>query len=335
MKKFLCAVIILLFAGSAAYSNLPQALKPGDCIGILAPGSYADSSDFAGSIELLESHGYRVKIAPSASSQYEHFAGSDRKRAEDINNFFADNEIKAILCVRGGYGSARILSRLDYKMIAKHPKIFIGFSDVTALHAVLNEKCNMPTIHGPMLVSFVSERFDSEYTRKYFFDGLTRTSPIGEIPMPEGRKLETFSPGQAEGRIIGGNLSLIASLIGTPYEINGKGALLLIEEIGERPYRIDRMMNQLWQSGLLKRVNGILLGDFINCDNSQDPYGLQDFTLEQVLRRYALLSHKPVIKNVPAGHGQYNFFLPLGVHAVMKANKDGSASLVIDSPAFR
>ena len=332
MKKFLCTLIILLFAGTLEASN---ALKPGDCIGVLAPATCANLEDFADSIKLLESHGYRVKLAPSATSQYEIFAGTDRKRAEDINNFFADDEIKAIVCVKGGYGSARILGRLNYKMIAKHPKIFIGFSDVTALHAVLNAKCNLPTFHGPMLVSFVTERFDSEYTRENFFAGLTRTAPIGEIPMPEDRKLETFSPGKAEGKIVGGNLSLIASLIGTPYEINGKGALLLIEEVGERPYRIDRMMNQLWQSGLLKRVNGILLGDFVNCDNPEDPYGLEDFTLEQVLRRYALLSHKPVIKNVPAGHGKYNFFLPLGVHAIMNANKDGSASLVIDSPALR
>ncbi|MBQ7578716.1 MAG: LD-carboxypeptidase [Synergistaceae bacterium] len=328
MKKFLCTLIILLFAGTLEASN---ALKPGDCIGVLAPATCANLEDFADSIKLLESHGYRVKLAPSATSQYEIFAGTDRKRAEDINNFFADDEIKAIVCVKGGYGSARILGRLNYKMIAKHPKIFVGFSDITALHAVFNEKCNMSTFHGPMLVSFTNPNLDSKYTRENFFAGLTRTTPIGEIPMPEGVKLETLAAGQAEGKIIGGNLTIIASLIGTPYEINGKGALLFIEEVGEKPYRIDRMMNQLWQNGLLKRVNGIILGEFKNCGNPED----SDFTVEQIFKHYALLSHKPVIKNVPAGHGNYNFFLPLGVHAIMNANKDGSASLVIDSPALK
>ena len=332
MKKIFCALCVILSLCSAAQAKnriRVPALKPGDCIGILSPGSYTSSKDFAGSIELLKANGYRVKIAPSATALYEHFAGTDRKRAADINAFFADDDVKAILCVRGGYGSARILDKLDYKMIAKHPKMLIGFSDVTALHIALGDKCGISTIHGPMLVSFTRPNFDSEYTRTNFFAGLTRTEPIGEIPMPEDRKLEAVRPGHAEGIITGGNLTLIASLVGTPYELDGKGSLLLLEEVGETPYRIDRMLNQLWQNGLLKRVNGILLGDFVGCENEKAD-GINDFTLDDVLKHYARLSGKPVIRGVPAGHGKYNMFLPLGVPAAMTANDDGTASLVIN-----
>ncbi len=338
MKKFLCVVLAVAGLCVAAQAE-PQArlrgraLRPGDCIGLLAPSSYADDKDFAGSVELLKAQGYRVKLAPSATAMYEHFAGTDRKRAADVNAFFQDDEVKAILCVRGGYGAARILDRLDYKMIARHPKPFIGFSDVTALHVALGERCGIATIHGPMLVSLSRRRPDPDYTRTQFFDGLRRTTPLGEIPMPEGRKLETLAPGEAEGMIVGGNLTVLTSLVGTPYELNGKGALLLLEEIGERPYRIDRMLNQLWQSGLLSRVNGILLGDFVNCDNDDDN-PLEDFTLPEVLRHYARLSRKPVIQGVPSGHTSNNLFLPLGVHAIMRGGEDGSASLVIDAAAL-
>ena len=310
-----------------------QPLQPGDCIGILASGSYADEKDFQGSVELLKAQGYRVKLAPSAKAMYEHFAGTDRKRAADINAFFQDDEVKAILCVRGGYGSARLLDRLDYKMIARHPKPFIGFSDVTALHIALGERAGISTIHGPMLVSFTRPNFDSDYTRTQFFEGLRRTAPLGEILMPEGQNLETVMPGEAEGIILGGNLTVLTSLVGTPYELNGKGALLLLEEVGERPYRIDRMLNQLWQSGLLNRVNGILLGDFVGCENDNSS-PIEDFTLSQVLTHYARLSHKPVLRGVPAGHASHNLFLPLGVHAVMRAGKDGRGSLEIDTAAL-
>ena len=343
--KLLCAILIgIAFCAAADGKQGTRlrgyALRPGDCIGILAPGSYTNDKDFAGSIELLKEQGYRVKLAPSATAMYEHFAGTDRKRAADINAFFKDDDVKAILCVRGGYGSARILDRLDYKMIAKRPKPLIGFSDVTALHVALGEKAGISTIHGPMLVSFTRPNFDSDYTREQFFMGLRQADPLGEIPMPmatspEERplRLETVIPGTAEGIIVGGNLTVLTSLVGTPWELNGKGALLLLEDVGERPYRIDRMLNQLWQSGLLSRVSGILLGDFVGCE-SDDTNPIEDFTLEQVLKHYARLSRKPVIRGVPSGHGRYNLFIPLGVHAVMRGREDGTASLILDEAAL-
>ena len=329
MKKIFFAFLFYFIFSSQTFAEsrkIPPTLKPGDCIGIITPGTYAQEKDFE-AVELLKAHGYKIKFAPAAKSIYGHFAGSDRKRADDINNFFKDDEVKAILCTRGGYGCARVLDKLDYKMIAKHPKMLIGFSDVTALHIVIGERCKLSTIHGAMLVSFSKENFDSEYTREKFFNGL-ENGFFGEIPMPDGQELKSVINGRAEGVIMGGNLTVLASLVGTPYELNGKGALLLIEEVGEKPYRIDRMMNQLYQSGLLNRVNGILFGDFIGCTDP-DPSGIEDFTVEQVLKYYARLSGKPVIKNIPAGHGKFNAFIPLGVHAVMDANENKASVILI------
>ncbi len=306
-------------------------LQPGDCIGVLAPASrnWGDA-DYSGAVQLLESYGYRVKFSPYCMGGCEHFSGTDEERAADINAFFQDDEVNAILCLKGGYGSARILDKLDYKAIAAHPKLFIGFSDITALHTVLGERCNMATVHGPMLVSFRTGGFANSYTEENFFQGLKSESPVGEIPMPVGKRLETVVPGRAEGVITGGNLAVLSSLAGTPYELRGDGALLFIEETGEDPYRVDRMLRQLWLNGLLSRVNGILIGEF---RGGEDDLDSGDYTTKDVLNYYARLSGKPVIRGIPAGHGAYNMFLPFGVQAVMNAGTDGTASLqILDTP---
>ena len=329
MKKVLCiSAVLLLMCSQALASCGGSSEKWSGYIGVIAPASCGDSEDITAALEILRSHDVNVKLGESVYSMYGYFAGSDQLRADDVNNMFRDDEVKAILCVRGGYGATRVLDKLDYDMISTHRKPLIGFSDISALHVVLNERCGIKTIHGPMLTSLVSPSMNSEYTQAHFFAGLSGDIVSGEIPMPEGRKLEAVIPGQAEGIITGGNLTLIASLVGTPYELKGEGALLLLEEVGEKIYRIDRMLNQLWQNGLLQRVSGILLGDFVNCgDSSVDP---ESFTLDDVLRHYAELSGKPVIRGLPSGHGKYNLYLPFGVHAVMKANADGTASLMID-----
>ena len=263
-----------------------------------------------------------MKIGAHALDEYGYLAGTDQHRADDINAMFMDDSVKAVLCTRGGYGAARILDKLDYDMIAKHPKPIIGFSDISAILNVLIERCGTPAVHGPMLSTLTR----SEYSLSQLIAGLRGEK---EITMPEGRALRTVIPGHAEGPIMGGNLTLIASLVGTPYELKAKGALLLLEEVGEKPYRIDRMLNQLWQSGLFQRVNGILLGDFVGCETNEDGTDARTFTLDEVLKYYAELSGKPVIRGVPAGHGKDNMYLPLGVKAVMTASPDGTASLIL------
>ncbi len=299
-------------------------LHPGDTIGVLAPASNGGMTDYNPSIRLLESLGYKVKLAPSVTNDFGFLAGDDEERAKDINDFFKDDTIKAILCLRGGYGSARILDKLDYDMIRRHPKMLIGFSDITALHTAIGEKSGIVTIHGPMMSSFKTWDF-TPFTLYNFENGLSGSFPKGNIRMPAGKTLRTIQEGDAEGILEGGNLAVIASLAGTPYELKGNGAILVLEDTGEDPYRIDRMMQQLYQNGLLSRVSGIAYGDFYSSSPKEG-----EFTVEDVLSYYGKLSGKPVIAGLPIGHGPDNLFLPLGVKASIHAGKDGSASLVLE-----
>ena len=308
-----------------------EALRPGDCIGVVAPASWLEREEWEDGVRLLKKYGYRVKLAPSCTAAYGFFAGTDSVRATDLNRFFADDEVKAILCLRGGYGSARILNRLDYAEIARHPKLLIGFSDITALHVALGERSGLVTAHGPMLSSLANDDLTA-YTERAFFRGLAAGEPLGALSLPKGKKMKTVVPGEAEGRVVGGNLSVLLSLVGTPYELRGDGALLLLEDVGAESYQIDRMMHQLWQSGLFDRVNGILFGAFTGGDDELDP---GDFTTAEVIEYYARLAGKPAVAGVPAGHVGDNAFLPFGVHAVLKANKDGSARLVFDEAAAK
>lgn len=301
-----------------------MALHEGDTIGVLAPAAHGGMTDYNRSIELLEELGYKVKLAPSVTDDYGFLAGSDEERAKDLNDFFQDDSIKAIVCLRGGYGSARLLDKLDYKMIAKHPKMLIGFSDITALHAAIGEKSGIVTIHGPMLSSFKDYNY-TPFTLYNFENGLSGSLPKGEIRLPAGGKLKAMNKGNAEGILEGGNLSVIASLCGTPYELKGNGAILVLEDTGEDPYRVDRMMEQLYQNGLLSRVSAIAYGDFYGASPENG-----EFSIHDVLAHYARLSGKPVIEGLPIGHGPDNLFLPLGVKASLHAGEDGSASLVIE-----
>lgn len=302
-----------------------KALQPGDCIGVTAPGFFIQDDDFGESIKILEEAGYRVKLAPSCTSHEGYLAGSDQIRAKDINDLFADDEVDAILCLRGGYGSVRVLGRLNYDMIAAHPKLLIGYSDVTALQAALLERSGLVTAYGPMITSLKPDM--KEYTLEQFLDGLSGKVPAGEIVLPEEGELKTLAPGKAEGYLTGGNLSVVASLVGTEYELQGNGALLILEEVGEPPYKVDRMLRQLYDSGLFDRVNGICFGEFVDCEDTRGR------ALTDVLEEYAALSGKPVIMGVPSGHDRDNMFLPFGVRAVMTGRTDGSASLVIEEAA--
>lgn len=184
-------------------------------------------------------------MMPTVTGNYGFFSGTDADRARDINALFHDDDVKAIICLNGGYGSARILDKLDYDYIASHPKLVVGFSDVTALQIALWEKCRLVTANGPLMVTLGGS---DAYTAGQFFQGLTTDAWRGPLALPAGRKLTTVVPGQAEGPIVGGNLTVLTSLVGTPYALDGTGCILVLEDTGEDAYRIDRMLNQLWQS---------------------------------------------------------------------------------------
>ena len=295
-----------------------NALKQGDCIGIVAPASGIEDMNIADAINKLQNWGYKVKLSPNLYQQSGYLAGSDQMRADDLNNFFADDEVDAILCFGGGYGCTRILDLLDYDLIRKHPKLLIGFSDVTALHTAIGQNSRLVTIHGPMLKTL--SRKPTQYTISSFCRGLRMSVPLGAFPLPKKHDLESFYPGRAFGKLIGGNLSVITSLCGTPYELKGENSILFLEDIGEDAYAIARMLRQLWQNGLLKDIKGLIFGNFSHCQpNKQEPY---EFTVKEVLEQYANLAKVPTIYNFPAGHERTNAFLPLGVNATINITDD-------------
>jgi muramoyltetrapeptide carboxypeptidase len=311
------AMVLVVTAKDGDGWHKGKAVQRGGTIGIVAPATHGDDLPVQAYIDVLHHLGYKTKVGPHAMERYGYFAGTDAERADDVNAFFFDDSVDAILCLNGGYGSARILDYLDYDMIRRHPKQLIGFSDITALETALYEKAHIATVYGPLLIT-LSE--GDTYSMDQFTRGLAATEPIGKVALPKGRHLETLVEGTAEGPLAGGNLSVLCSLVGTPYELNGTGAILILEDVGEQSYRIDRMMNQLWQSGLLKRVSAICYGDFIDC-----PHDAGDFTTDEVLRYYARLAGKPAIKGLPIGHGIDKAYIPFGEWGRVEAGKDDAA----------
>lgn len=332
-NKIIGLMTILTTAGFAL--AMPQtseaalkghALKKDYTIAITAPASNIKgdvSKLYKNVIKRIEDAGYKVRIEPTTGKAYGTYAGTEQERADELNRLFGDDTVDAILCLRGGYGSAQVLDKLDYKVIANNPKMLIGFSDITSLHNALYKKANIVGISGPMISKL---KTGSEYSWQNLLNGLKTNDPLGVIPMPTGVKLETLVSGEGKGPIIGGNLTTFVSLIGTPYMPETKGAILVLEEVGESPYRIDRMLNQLLQAGILTNVNGIVFGEFTGCAPEKG-----GFTADEVIEKFAKLAGKPCVKNFPLGHGYHNTFLPIGVQASLNARKIGASLDVIET----
>ncbi|MEI6857971.1 LD-carboxypeptidase [Psychrilyobacter sp.] len=279
-------------------------LKKGDTIGIVAPANSGSKDKVLSSKKKLENLGYRVKFGKHIFDTWHSFAGTDKNRVSDINNFFKDPEIDAIMCLRGGYGSLRIVEDLDIEMIKKNPKIFIGYSDITTLHSALNQKAGLVTFHGPMATS---NFFDIEkITVDSFRESVENTQPREIINTV---KLRSITGGKACGIVVGGNLTTIMGDMGTPNELDFEGKILFIEEIREPTYKIDRALTQLLNSGKLDQLNGIILGDFNNClPASEYDMPLMDL-VEDRLKGLGI----PIIYNFKSGHCKPMVTLPLGI----------------------
>ncbi len=295
----------------------PRPLKKGDCIGLVAPSSPTQVENVIRSKEVLEDLGFRVEVGESCYSRYGYLSGSDDLRAGDINSMFKEDSIHGIMCIRGGYGTPRILDKIDYAAIGNNPKVFIGYSDITALHIALNQICDLITYHGPMASTDMLKDFDS-FTRESFINSITIEEFIGLVKNPRNHEIKTLVPGNTQGVLIGGNLSLIAATIGTPYEIDTRGKILFIEDIDEEPYSIDRMLTQLSLAGKLRDASGFILGDWNNCLAKP---GEPSLTLIEVFRDLITHLNKPTIFNLKAGHCKPLITLPLGIKVSLNANK--------------
>lgn len=293
----------------------PNSLYPGAKVALLCASSAVPEERLEPSIAAVKALGLEPVVYPSCYyvNRHGYFAADDAQRAKDLQDAFSDPDIKGILCIRGGYGAGRLLPLLCWREIARHPKVFCGYSDVTALHIALNQCCHMVTYQTPMPSTEYYKPLD-EFTMTYF-----RRALFGALtgPMPMGENVETLTPGCARGVLCGGNLSLVRDSLGTPWEIDTRGKILFLEDIGEKTYRIDGMLTQLRNAGKFADCAGILFGAWTDCPPENPERTLE---IPEIIQEVVLPAGKPAMAGLACGHVLPTMSLPLGATVVMDAN---------------
>jgi muramoyltetrapeptide carboxypeptidase len=285
---------------------LPPPLKPGDCVGVAAPAGPGRQPGLDRGLDHLRGRGFEVVTGASLRRRSGYLAGTDAERLDDLNRFLRDPAVRAIWFARGGYGSARIVEGADLKLLKTDPKVLIGYSDITVLHAAAWKTARLSTIHGPL----VSELADPE---AYDAPSLWRTLDGGDLSLDRALGGATvWRHGAGEGPLIGGCLSMLASLVGTPYDWKTDGAILFWEDVGEEPYRIDRMLGQLRMAGRLAGLRAMIVGRLVGC-TAREPEN--DAPLGDILARHLEGTDYPVVVDFPAGHAPGKVTLPLGRRA--------------------
>lgn len=326
-RAFLTAMTASLVPAAIGAARIirPKVLKKGDTVGFVTPSTYVCSPDeIATALRTAEYFGLRVKMGPNVRKRAGYLGGSIAERANDVNAMFADREVKAIFAIRGGYGSAQILPALDYGLIARNPKIFQGYSDITAMHLAIHRKTGLVTFHGPVMLSGFTP-----YTIEHFRRALFETKPIGVVTNPPeanalrpNHTLRTVRGGRARGPLIAGNLTLISTTMGTPYEIETRGKILCIEDVGEEPYSLDRMLTQLRLSGKLDAAAGIAFGECARCAPREFRPGFDsNFSLGEIVDDILGALKIPVLAGLTFGHTADQLTLPLGCMAELDADR--------------
>ena len=295
----------------------PRELVKGDAVALVAPCGIPEEADVRAFAASLEQAGFRVDLDSAIPGRrHRYLAGTDDERTAELNRAIRDPAIRGIFVVRGGYGLTRILDRLDYDALRRDPKVVAGYSDVTALHLAIARKARVITFHTPMANAVRAAGRDPTFADRSFRDMLflEPTAARRTIPLATGSKVTTVTSGRREGRLVGGNLSLICTTLGTPYAIDADGAVLFIEDVNELPYRVDRMMSHLRLAGVLDKVAGIVVGQF-TC-NDVDEQAVQ----REVVLEYCRPLGCPVVANFPCGHVADNATLPLGARVALDAD---------------
>ena len=300
----------------------PPRLRPGDVVGLIEPAGFTDDAfDLDLVKETVAAMGLVPRPAKHLVQRYGYLAGTDADRAADVNAMFADPEVRGVFAVRGGWGCARVLPFLNFGTIRANPKLLIGFSDITALHLAFAARAGFVTIHGPNAASSWP-RFSWDAFRALAFDGATPTlaNPQGHEDRLVQRigRIRTFRGGKASGRLLGGNLTVLSALMGTPWVPDFGGAILFIEDVSEQPYRIDRMMTQLALAGVLGKVAGVVFGQCTDCGPGGTSYG--GFTLSEVLQQHLGKLGVPAFQGALFGHVASQFSLPVGCRAEIDAD---------------
>jgi muramoyltetrapeptide carboxypeptidase len=293
--------------------RIPKSLKKGDTIGLVSASSPTPSEVLPRAIKAIEDLGFNVVVGETCKERHGYLAGKDDLRAQEINEMFRNPEIDGIFCIRGGYGAQRILPLLDLEMIKENPKVFAGYSDVTALHIVFNQLCHFVTFHSPMpSTEFIKDEMD-DYTWNSFLTSVMDTERTDYfLENAPGNPVKVLVPGEATGELVGGNLTLVASSLGTPYEIDTKGKILFLEDIDEYERSVDRMLTQLKLAGKLDDAVGILLGAWTNCGPQNPDKPEQSLRLHTIFEEILVPTGKPILMDITCGHVLPTMTLPLG-----------------------
>jgi muramoyltetrapeptide carboxypeptidase len=313
----------------------PKPLAPGDTVALITPATYVSNPD---ALQLarrtVEFLGLKWKPGRNLGKRTGYLGGSVDERVADLHEAFLDPDVKAVFCTRGGYGSAMLLDRIDFDLIRKHPKIFVGYSDITALHLGIHQKSKIVTFHGPMALAGFPD-FTLEHFKRAIFDA----RPLGVLSNPPEERVirpkhptRTLRSGTASGALIGGNLTLVAAAMGTPWEIQTDGKLLFLEDVGEEPYSMDRMLTQLRLAGKFRNIKGLILGECLDCRPREFRPGFESsFSLGEVYDNVLGDLKVPIFSGLTIGHTEDQLTLPLGVHATLDAD---AGTLTIDEEAL-
>lgn len=284
----------------------PKPLHPGDTVRLIGVASRIEGDDLQEEVrkraDMLEALGFRVKVDASCFRKYGYLCGTDEERAKALMDAFDDDGADGVWCIRGGYGCLRLLPLMDWQVIRRNPKAFVGYSDITTLHMAIQQRCQLATFHGPMPGNLPT----APWAKKSLMDALAGKAEEALNP-PDLAPLEVLHPGVGSGEMTGGNLSLVTASLGTPDEIDTKNKLLFLEDVGEQVYALDRYLHELKQAGKFEDCAGVILGQFTRCSAETD-----GFTLQEVLRDVFADVQKPIMWGLHAGHVDDSLTVPMG-----------------------
>lgn len=293
--------------------QLPPYLQKGDTIGLVCPAGYMAFEKVKTCVQVLQEWGYNVKVGNTVGGgSMTYFSGTDDERLRDFQQMLDDKEVKAILCARGGYGTGRIIDRIDFSKFSKQPKWIVGYSDITVIHSHLFSNYNISSLHAPMAGAFNEEGFKNEYV------GSLKNALEGKKIRYQVAPHELNRRGEAVGELVGGNLALLAHLVGTDSDIKTKGKILFIEDVGEQLYNLDRMLYQLKRSGKLAKLAGLIFGGFTETKDTERPFGK---SIHEILSEGVAEYDYPVCYDFPVSHTDRNYALKIGVGYKLKVTK--------------
>lgn len=306
----------------------PPKLSPEAAIGIVNPSYWLSEEKFIHTTKIFTDRGYKIVRGKSTFLKEDLYGGSPGERAKDIMDMFQNPDIDAIICARGGYGANRVLPLLDYELIKTHPKIFMGYSDITAFLTSITQKTDLVTFHGPMLVTFIEEYVDYDFS--HLVQTLSGTAPHVITP-PKDLPLRILKPGKAAGPLWGGNLCLLLNRLGTPDELDTSGSILFIEDIGEKLYKFDRMIYQMKTAGVFDNIRGLIIGELVGMEDTDPPFGK---TSDEIVMDICGDLDIPIVTNFPCGHGRYQATMPISIMAELNANIDTPTLTLLESPVM-